>query len=76
MISSARQFNLFVALEEDYSGYRTTMIRHWEDLIKSSEGLQGDLKKAVQEHDRNVSSKTFPKSLLGPRFSRRHPDVT
>ncbi|KAG2364490.1 hypothetical protein BDR07DRAFT_1279543, partial [Suillus spraguei] len=63
----------FIALEESYSRHRATMAHHWEDVIKSSEQLQDDLKMALQKHDRNVSSKTFPKTLLPPnsRFSKR-----
>lgn len=69
----ATQYNSFIVLEENYSKHRATMTRHWEGLIKSSEQLQDDLKKALQKHDRNSSAKTFPKSLLPPnsRFSRR-----
>ncbi|KAG1756292.1 uncharacterized protein EDB91DRAFT_1192061 [Suillus paluster] len=68
----ARQFNSFIDLEEGYSKHRVAMTRHWEGLIKSSERTQDDLKKALQKHDRNVSSKIFPKSLLPPnsRFSK------
>ncbi|KAG2146913.1 uncharacterized protein EDB93DRAFT_1085673, partial [Suillus bovinus] len=62
----------FIVLEDSYSKHRATMTRHWEGLIKSSERLQDDLKKVLQTHDRNVSSKTFPKSLFPPnsRFLR------
>ncbi|KAG2112838.1 hypothetical protein DEU56DRAFT_749281, partial [Suillus clintonianus] len=62
----------FIDLEEGYSKYRTTMTRHWEGFIKSSEQLQDDLKKALQKHDRSCSSKTFPKSILpsNSRFSK------
>ncbi|OAX41306.1 hypothetical protein K503DRAFT_516464 [Rhizopogon vinicolor AM-OR11-026] len=68
----ARQFNSFIALEEEYSKYRATMTSHWEGLIKSSEELQDNLKKALQKHDRNTTAKTFPKSLIPPnsRFSK------
>ncbi|KAG1895173.1 uncharacterized protein F5891DRAFT_960617, partial [Suillus fuscotomentosus] len=62
----------FIPLVDSYSKHSATMARRWEDLIKSSEQLQDDLRKALQEHDRNVSSKTFPKSLFPPtsRFLR------
>jgi hypothetical protein len=68
----ATQYNSFIPLVDSYSKHSATMARRWEDLIKSSEQLQDDLRKALQEHDRNVSSKTFPKSLFPPtsRFLR------
>ncbi|KIJ69472.1 hypothetical protein HYDPIDRAFT_80940, partial [Hydnomerulius pinastri MD-312] len=53
-----------VTLEEEYHNYRKTITRRWEDLINCNESISVHFQSALKEHDRNISAKTFPKSLL------------
>ncbi|KAH7930861.1 hypothetical protein BV22DRAFT_1115973 [Leucogyrophana mollusca] len=68
----ARHFNAMIALEEEYAKFRRNATHHWENLIKSNEGTSAALIQALQEHDRSISSKAFPGSILptNPAFMK------
>ncbi|EGN95983.1 hypothetical protein SERLA73DRAFT_124837 [Serpula lacrymans var. lacrymans S7.3] len=56
-----------VELEEEYATYRRTLAHGWEDVIKANQGFSSTLLKVIENHDRNISSKTFPRSILPPK---------
>lgn len=69
--TNVEQFNNLVQLEEEYYEYYDSMTRRWEELIHCNESLLSHFKNAVKDHDRSISAKTYPTSILPrkPLFS-------
>ncbi|KAI6006002.1 hypothetical protein EDD15DRAFT_2155043, partial [Pisolithus albus] len=60
-----------VQLEEEYYEYHSSMTYRWQELIQCNENILSHLKNVVRDHDRNISAKTCPASILPrePLFS-------
>ncbi|KAI6028343.1 hypothetical protein F5J12DRAFT_804704 [Pisolithus orientalis] len=69
--TNVEQFNNLVQLEEEYYEYYDSMTRRWEELIHCNESVLSHFKNAVKDHDRSISAKTYPTSILPrkPLFS-------
>lgn len=69
--TNAKQFNDLVQLEEEYYEYHSSMTYRWQELIQCNENLLSYLKNVVRDHDRSISAKTCPASILPrePLFS-------
>ena len=61
---SAKYFNGLVRLEEDYYKNGKAITRCWEELIDCNDSIAAQFRNALMEHDQNISTMAFPKSLL------------
>ncbi|KAI6015673.1 hypothetical protein EDC04DRAFT_2577992, partial [Pisolithus marmoratus] len=53
-----------VRLEEEYYEYHSSMTRCWEELIQCNADILSHFKDAIRDHDRSISAKTCPTSIL------------
>ncbi|KAI6111481.1 hypothetical protein EV401DRAFT_1990103 [Pisolithus croceorrhizus] len=69
--TNAEQFNNLVQLEEEYYEYHNSMTYRWQELIQCNDNILSHVKNVVRDHDRGISAKTCPASILPrkPLFS-------
>ncbi|TFK54143.1 hypothetical protein OE88DRAFT_1642744 [Heliocybe sulcata] len=61
---SVLHFNRLIDLESEYAGYAHKMVGKWEEMLEVNEGIQGQLRRTIQDHDRRSLVKKMPKTLF------------
>ncbi|KAN0077342.1 hypothetical protein V8E55_011197 [Tylopilus felleus] len=64
VVENAKYFNGLLRLEEDYHKHCKTLTCCWEELIDCNDSVAVHFQNALKEHDKNISVKAFPKSLV------------